>query len=120
MAKKSLWLDLKVLGYQEDGKWVAHCLEMDLLGHADTFDAALADLRELVEMQVSFAMQKGQHSLLYHPAPVRFFDIYNRLAEMYWLSYTKSQAETDDQYRITSFEPPVPPKHPDKFELVDA
>ncbi len=71
-------LSLRVLGYiSEDGLWAAHCLETDLVGYGKTFKKALNELIEFTEMQVSFAFQTKQPSLLYHPADPRIFDIYN-------------------------------------------
>lgn len=57
-----------VLGYQEDGEWVALALEMDLRGYGDTFEQALEDLEDLVAMQIGFAQFKGQPDLIWRPA----------------------------------------------------
>ncbi|HKI86373.1 MAG TPA: hypothetical protein VKA53_06485, partial [Thermoanaerobaculia bacterium] len=48
-------IKLRVLGYQEDGEWVALALEMDLRGYGETFQGALVELRDLVATQLSFA-----------------------------------------------------------------
>ena len=74
-------LNLKILEYIEEGMRVAHCLEMDIVGIGNTFAQALKDLDELIEMQVSFAVANNQPDLLYHPAPARYFEIYNKLAD---------------------------------------
>ncbi|MCB9479439.1 MAG: hypothetical protein H6684_07730 [Deltaproteobacteria bacterium] len=76
MAKKNpapLQLHLSVLIYDEDESRVAHCLEMDLKGHGKTDRKALDELAEMVEMQISFALQRGEHGLLYHPADESLF-----------------------------------------------
>ncbi len=65
---------LRVLLYEEDGEWVAHALEMDLLGYGKTENAAVKDLQGLVEAQLSFARQKNDDTLLAFPAPKEFFD----------------------------------------------
>jgi hypothetical protein len=72
---------LRVLGYLEDGEWAAHCLETDLVGRAKTFREAMKELVELTEMQVSFALQTHQPSLLDHPAPPHVWQTYERLAQ---------------------------------------
>jgi hypothetical protein len=70
-------LYLRVLGYKdEDAVWAAHCLETDIVGHGDTFEAALADLIELTEMQVSFAIYKNQPALLDRPASTDIVELY--------------------------------------------
>jgi hypothetical protein len=63
-----LGLSLPILGYREDGEWVALALEMDLRGYGETFDEAAQDLADLVTGQLSFALQKGEPELIYHPA----------------------------------------------------
>jgi len=72
-------MTLRVLGCREDGGWIAHCLETDLVGRGDTFAVALKELQELTEMQVSFALETDQPSLLDHPAPPDVWETYNRL-----------------------------------------
>ena len=37
-------LSINVLGYREEGQWVALALEMDLRGYGETFEAALREL----------------------------------------------------------------------------
>ena len=53
------------LVYQEEGKIVAHALEMDLVGHGDTIDEAIADLRDLIRMQVEFAISRNNPDLMF-------------------------------------------------------
>lgn len=50
---------LRAVLYREDGLWVAHALEMDLIGTGATESAALRELRGNVEAQLSFATQEG-------------------------------------------------------------
>ena len=74
-------ITLRVLGYRDGKGWAAHCLETDLVGHGRNFQTALSDLVELTEMQVSFALQTEQPSLLDHPAPPDIWQTYERLAQ---------------------------------------
>jgi hypothetical protein len=68
-----LRMALNILGYKEDGEWIALALEMDLRGHGKTWQSALVELNELVAMQVGFAHFKGQPELICKPAdPVWF------------------------------------------------
>jgi len=77
MRQEVISLYLRVLGYREgDGEWAAHCLETDLVGYGDSFQSALDNLKELTQMQVSFALYKNQPSLLDRPAPPEIFEIY--------------------------------------------
>jgi len=78
MPKIDARLTLRVLGYLDDGEWAAHCLETDLIGWGETFKEAVEALNELTEMQVSFAIQRNQPSLLDHPAPPEIWQLYER------------------------------------------
>jgi hypothetical protein len=60
-------LRLRAVLYREDGLWVAHALEMDLIGTGMSESAALRELRGNVEAQLSFATQEGTNP--FHPAP---------------------------------------------------
>ncbi|MCX6878731.1 MAG: hypothetical protein NTW21_33700 [Verrucomicrobia bacterium] len=54
--------------YPEDGLWVAHALEMDLIGTGATGAAALRERRANIEAQLSFAKQEQLNP--FTPAPV--------------------------------------------------
>ena len=58
---------LRAVLYREDDLWVAHGLEMDLIGTGVTAAAALRELRGNVEAQLSFATQEGTNP--FRPAP---------------------------------------------------
>lgn len=66
-------LYLSALGYLEEGRWVAHCLEMDIVGHGDDPESALKELEDLIAMQISFAISTNDFDLLYKPAPPELF-----------------------------------------------
>lgn len=63
-------LSLNVLGYwdEQEQAWVALALEMDLRGYGPTFEAAEAELEEVVGMQIRFALFKGQPEMMWKPA----------------------------------------------------
>jgi len=65
---------LNVLGYREDGDWVALALEMDLRGYGSTFGEALQELRDLVATQIRFAQFKGQADLVWKSAEPVWFE----------------------------------------------
>ena len=71
-------ISLRGLGYREDGEWVALALEMDLRGYGKTFREAMDDLRDLVLMQLSFAREKSDTSLIFKAAEKKYFDIYDK------------------------------------------
>lgn len=112
---------LNILGFQEDGEWVALALEMDLRGHGPTFHDALNDLRDLVGMQISFALFKGLPQMILKPAPAFYFELF-ALARQRWLSsWTTESAQEDLEYQAGSMA--IPPhlltRHSDRFTLSD-
>jgi hypothetical protein len=60
-------LRIRAVLYPEDGLWVAHALEMDLIGTGATETAAMRELRSNVEVQLSFAKQEKTNP--FRPAP---------------------------------------------------
>lgn len=47
------------LGYVDGEEWVAHCLELDILGFGDDLESALRSLSALVGAQLDFARDHG-------------------------------------------------------------
>ena len=100
-------LTLKVVGYlEDDGDWAAHCLEMDLVGYGKTFKKASVNLKELIEMQIDFAIFMEQPTLIYHPAPPRIFQLYELMLESYLQHFTSKKQKLDKDLRIANF--PLP------------
>jgi len=68
---------LNVLGYKDGDEVVALALEMDLRGHGATFDEAFDDLKDLVRMQLGFALFKhGSPDMAYFPAEPVWFALF--------------------------------------------
>jgi hypothetical protein len=68
---------LNVLFWQKEGKYFAHCLELDIIGQADNPDGAKRELAELLVMQIDFSEKNKTE--LYHPAPKEYW---NKLHEI--------------------------------------
>lgn len=68
---------LSVLGYCEDSQWAALALEMDLRGYGETFEDALADLQDLIQMQISFALYKGHLEMIFKDAEPVYWQLLN-------------------------------------------
>ena len=69
-------IPMSVLGYWEEGEWVALALEMDLRGYGKTFSDAFKNLEEAVEEQICFAVYKQDLGLIQHRAEDRYFKIF--------------------------------------------
>lgn len=64
---------IRVLVSPEDGEYIAHALEMDLVAYGKTEKEALRELNHLVFNQISFAIEKGEEHLMIFNAPKEFF-----------------------------------------------
>ena len=61
--------------------WCAIALELDLYGTGPNFDAAIADLKNAVDAQVSFAIQHDNLDGILFPADERYFELYENAGE---------------------------------------
>ncbi|MCX6876312.1 MAG: hypothetical protein NTW21_21265 [Verrucomicrobia bacterium] len=64
-------LRLRAVIYPENGLWVAHALEMDLIGTGASEAVALRELRSNVEAQLSFAKQENLNPFTPAPAAIQ-------------------------------------------------
>lgn len=102
LPSAKIGLCLRVLGYKiDDEPWAAHCLETDIVGHGVTFEAAVKDLMELTEVQVSFAIYKNQPALLNRPAPLWVIETYNNLFQASLQQFFANQ-KPDASRRVAS------------------
>jgi len=74
--KKQLRIPLRVFFYKEDGDWVAHCLEFDLLGDGETKEEALESLSGAIEIQVEEFILSGNAENLFAIAESRYFEMF--------------------------------------------
>jgi len=72
-------ISLRVLLWEEEGEVYAHALEVDLLGTGPTEEAALDDLLQALDTQVSFAALQNDEKAIPHPAPKEDFDRWEEL-----------------------------------------
>jgi len=78
MEKHIYKLPIRVLLKEEDGEFVAHALEFDLLGYGSTHAEALKNLDDMIRMQITFASQQKKSEMVVHPAPKEFFDCWEK------------------------------------------
>lgn len=93
-SDQAMRIDLNAVLYREGNWWIAHCLQLDLVAEGDTAAAAVRDLGELAEQQLSTAMQEGDLQAVFRPAP---FEIW----KMYWIA-TDRPASAKKQPTIDS------------------
>jgi hypothetical protein len=73
---KNLRIPLRIVFYRDGEDWVAHCLEMGLLGDGPTKEAALDALRESVEIQVEASIEHKNLENLFSPADPIYFAMF--------------------------------------------
>jgi hypothetical protein len=71
-----LRLDLRVVFYQEAGFWVAHCLEMDVMGHAADKPQAMDNLLDAVVAQIAASIKVNNPANIFMPADAKFFEMF--------------------------------------------
>jgi hypothetical protein len=102
-------VSLNVLGYHEDGRWVALALEMDLRGYGETFDEAVDDLKELVVMQIGFSRFKGQPELIWKAAEPIWFDRFAETRRAYLDDLIRDAETLEPEYNVAGL--PIPEAH---------
>lgn len=102
-------INISVLGFQEGDQCVAIALEMDLRGYGITFEAALAELQELVEMQVSFAHFKRDPELIFHPAEPTYWRLYAQVNQDRLRALSGGIEDTEPEYQAGVLS--LPPAH---------
>lgn len=119
MASKKDFPDLlclRVVGYMKEGDYVAHCLEMDLIGVGSNFNEALEELKANIDSQCSFAVFKDNPDLLWHPAEEKFFEIFDGLFKRRIMNFNQP---IKDKFEITQIPYPCT-RHHSKFQLAYA
>lgn len=73
---RSLKLDLRAVGYREGKRWIAHCLELDIVAQGDTSEKALSNLAELCSTQIEAAIEEGDLRSIIFPAPPEIWQLF--------------------------------------------
>ena len=100
---------VNVLSYKEDGQVVALALEMDLRGRGPTLEEAVADLRDLIGMQISFALFKGLPDMIWRPAEPVFFHLFAETRRTKLRAMAAVESPVAGEYEVGGLE--IPPPH---------
>jgi predicted RNase H-like HicB family nuclease len=71
-----LRIPLRAVFYREDGFWIAHCLEFDLVGHGETREEALDLLSQAIHTQIAASVKHKNPANLFSPADGRYFRMF--------------------------------------------
>lgn len=72
----NLKLELRAVGYQEGQRWIAHCLELDLVGQGETPQAAMRELFGVADFHIRDAIESGDIPSIFFPAPKEIFELF--------------------------------------------
>ena len=109
---------INVLGYQEEGEWVALALEMDLRGYGQTFKEALEELRDLVSTQIRFAQFKGQSDLVWKSAEPVWFERFADVRRERLNALVQDRTPSDPSFDVAGLV--IPPAGGPKPDFVPA
>ena len=91
---------LRIIAFQEDGGWVAQCLEHDISAQGTDFDTAIARLVTTVNVEAQFTTREhGQAFAGIDPAPQFFADMYESVGAQLSL---KCESGHDADLRIAA------------------
>lgn len=74
MKTQMFELNVRVLIYREEGDFVAHALEFDLLGYGKTKAEAMSALEAVIKTHLEFCFEQGLAESAISPAPEEFFE----------------------------------------------
>ena len=66
---KETFFTTNILIKKEDGAFVAHCLELDIVAVGETLDQAKKDIVDLVAAQIDYAFANANMENLFYSAP---------------------------------------------------
>ena len=90
MFRKSQSIKLNVLIYEEDGEWIAHCLQMDIVAANNNIDSVQDDIVDLIKAHVIFAFENDNIGNIFRSAPPEE-----------WTKYLQSKNPHCDVRKIT-------------------
>ena len=85
------YMVFNILAKEESGRWVGHCLELDIVATSENLDQLKSDLEDLILAQVDYAFSNDNLDNLYRPAPS---DV--------WQEFYKCKAHTEEKIKLES------------------
>ena len=87
--RKKAQLSFNVLITKDNGQFVAHCLELDIVCVAETENKVMKELSDSIVNQVSYALSNDNVGYLYRPAPDNF-----------WKEYLESSTRVEGELHV--------------------
>jgi hypothetical protein len=78
MAKcgSNLSINLSAIAYRDEGMWLAHCLELDIVAEGKNVDDAFRSLISLCNLQIKVALEEGDLQSIFRPAPPEVWTLF--------------------------------------------
>jgi len=77
--KKEIGARFNVLGYKEEDRHIAHCLEIDLVAEGKTPEEARDNLADLIFSYLRFGVERDIEQFIPHPAPKIYWDKFKEI-----------------------------------------
>jgi len=87
-------IHLTVLVDYQDGRYVAHCLETNLVATGPSEGAVVSDMNDLIAAYLDFAIENDNMENFWHPAPP---EVWRKLAEIQAKTATCKYKRTSDR-----------------------
>jgi len=69
-------IQLDAVCYEDEGVFVAHCLQLDLVTTSSTVHQAFLDMQKVVKAQIRYALEHDNMENLFKPAPNHIWQMY--------------------------------------------
>jgi hypothetical protein len=69
-------INLSAIVYRESGFWLAHCLELDIVGEGRDAADAVRTLMPLCDLQIGVAIEEGDLQSIFRAAPPEIWKLY--------------------------------------------
>lgn len=73
---KNTQMELRVITYREEGVWLAHCLELDIVAEGQSSKQAVKDLVDLCVLQIKTAVEENDLESVIRPAPPAIWTLF--------------------------------------------
>lgn len=93
-------LTTRVLLYRDEGEWIAHSLELDLVGTGENEEEAKKELVGAIVTQLEFCYEKGWDP--FSPAPEEVFQMWEKIHLETWETVLAHIHKKNQDYRFAS------------------
>lgn len=100
---KGAGMTFNVLVSKEEGVYVAHCLELDIVTTSTRIKDVKKEMGELIIAQVDFAFSNNNLENLFRPAPAKVWEIFYKCNEQ---TEKRIKLESVFKKKINEFVPP--------------